>query len=719
MAVKNLKTSCAFPLFAVDIKIEKTEVREASGIQYILLSLIKNGQDGRQSTAVKLCDILKDFGVPKDLLSMFSKEMGYLISEKILTAQSSDKWWIEEQATVGEFMFTALGEKLFKDKAIPTNKKTQIQKRVYFDPLSGRFTFGNEFSIIKSGMENSALKEIQLPENDFDFDSIKVWAEENKTHLEIKPQEQIVGVSIENKEIVPHKVEDCLTIDITDGNLLLVFDEKYEQFVKRYFTGALVSSIIASKSKFGFSSNIKVHSIKGTKNNPSGTNVYLPASIQTVCGTNADLVVGYGTYDVAKIRAKAVYNATDKRIGTAEFIAFENREGSAYTAAVVEFMDKTYGFKVQIPLIIEETLTTVQTEGILSALYDEIAQEEFNAKAIKVIKAIADVKKDSNLLEKYIHNAILSPKDFEDRIANFKTANEALSGNTSIKSLAESIFEDVKRDITLDNVGFYRQNLLPIKNAIGMSGGDFLSAMISNIKGATPEKMFTALMTAGFSEDEILPYANVVSEYAGKVLTGKEIKEVNDLANIFSVIGNKLKELKKLLGVKSATNYKINAEYSAAEVEGSFRVFKDKYDRIKRHANYASESFAELKKYIDIFQDIADFIIMEKEATKAPQKITKQQLEQKLNNGRLNDCIITTAVVLEKVLQGKKFAGDLVDMIHGAADMKLISDAEKNALHDLRLARNNYAHGLGKDITYTPTDIRQWISLVFEIKERK
>ena len=97
------------------------------------------------------------------------------------------------------------------------------------------------------------------------------------------------------------------------------------------------------------------------------------------------------------------------------------------------------------------------------------------------------------------------------------------------------------------------------------------------------ENLFTGMLDAGFTEDESLPYANIVLDYSENALKGKEIADLNDLAHRFLVISNKLNELKSLLGVKSTSNYTINEEYRATDVESNFRVFKEEFDRVKRH----------------------------------------------------------------------------------------------------------------------------------------
>jgi hypothetical protein len=713
MAVKVV-TSCYFPLFVIDVKIEKTEVKEASGIQYILLSLIKNAQLGKQSTDEKICDVLDNFGVPKDLLPMFSKEMLYLIKEKILDAEDDNSHWIEEEATIGDFDFTELGEKLFKDKAIPTNQKSQIQKKIYFDPIKKSFSFGDEYSIAKNGMENSSIKDVKMDVKDFNLSRIKDFVEDNKSKLGIKTQEQIVSTVINKHELAPYKVKDCLTIEINESNLNLTFAEEYKKFANEYFSGKTISKIIAAKSKFQFPKELKVQALK---DKITASDIYLPSSFQNINGTRHNLVIGCGEYDISKIKSMSFATMKTNVLNNVEYITFNLEGAKAYSAANVLFKEKTSNLNIQVPIIIENVLNKSDYNEILVKLYEETVENEFSFENIEIIRTISSLLNDETYLINYINDNIVNVKDFDKKITNFKIASNVLKDVKFINQIAQDLLNSVKLEITLDNLGYYRQNLLSVKNAIGLTNNEYIESLIANIQMKTStENLFTVMLDAGFTEDESLPFANTVLDYSEKALKGDEIADINKLAHRFSVIANKLKELKLLLGVNSTSDYTINEEYVATDVENNFRVYKEEFDRISRHKNYAKDNIDELEKYYKIFIKIYDFIIMEKSITTSPDKITKKQIEQKLNNGRLQDAIITTAVVLERVLHNIGYKGDLFDMINNLYNDKIISENDKNQLHDLRMVRNNFAHGLEKNINYELSDVREWIKITYQLK---
>ena len=71
MKFLKIKTSFPFPFQKLISKVDYTEVKEASGIQYIILALINNNANKEE----KFYDILRKFGVPNDLMFMFVDEL--------------------------------------------------------------------------------------------------------------------------------------------------------------------------------------------------------------------------------------------------------------------------------------------------------------------------------------------------------------------------------------------------------------------------------------------------------------------------------------------------------------------------------------------------------------------------------------------------------------------------------------------------------------------
>ena len=83
--IKQIKTSCPFPLLIFKTSVTYNEVKKASGIAYILLDLIQKTSTSEE----RISDILLKFGIPDELHYIFGKEIASLIGTEILKSTYS------------------------------------------------------------------------------------------------------------------------------------------------------------------------------------------------------------------------------------------------------------------------------------------------------------------------------------------------------------------------------------------------------------------------------------------------------------------------------------------------------------------------------------------------------------------------------------------------------------------------------------------------------
>ena len=76
----KLDTSIQFPFYKMNELITYSEVKKPSGVSYILLVLINESKD----RTARLCNVLENFGVPKNLHYIFAEELDSLIRQDIL-----------------------------------------------------------------------------------------------------------------------------------------------------------------------------------------------------------------------------------------------------------------------------------------------------------------------------------------------------------------------------------------------------------------------------------------------------------------------------------------------------------------------------------------------------------------------------------------------------------------------------------------------------------
>ena len=84
-------------------------------------------------------------------------------------------------------------------------------------------------------------------------------------------------------------------------------------------------------------------------------------------------------------------------------------------------------------------------------------------KNIQIVSTISNLLKDEKYLINYINDNVVNVKDFGEKIANFKLVSNVLKGVEFINQIAQDLLNKVKSEITLDNLGYYRQNLLSVK----------------------------------------------------------------------------------------------------------------------------------------------------------------------------------------------------------------------------------------------------------------
>ena len=118
--IKQIKTSCPFPLLLYKTSVKYNEVRKASGIAYILLDLIQK----TATSSEKMGEVLLKFGIPKELHYIFGKEIANLIGTEILQSVYTATHFLNpnyfSEIMVKDISLTAKGRKMFTEGAIPT-----------------------------------------------------------------------------------------------------------------------------------------------------------------------------------------------------------------------------------------------------------------------------------------------------------------------------------------------------------------------------------------------------------------------------------------------------------------------------------------------------------------------------------------------------------------------------------------------------------------------
>ena len=301
MEFLKFKTSFSIPIQVMRSRVNYTEVKQASGIQYILLALINNNSKNDE----KLYDVLRKFGVPNDLIFMFIDEIENMIQLDIIKLGrlkfNADYF---KEYLVNDFEFTEKGNKIFKNGAVPTGKELVKIVPLYYDLLNNKILTSVSLKMKQNDNENKISEEM-FKDYKYNFSSLLDIVQENKKNFNFKEQEEIISVQNEEMKMQSAKYEDCVILKLEDDKLTLTFtDDRLENFVKKYYTSENITAIFAYKEKFKFANGMKIVKVKNLSDISNLTSIFLPSQIQTAPQEAPELLIQTGKYYVFKRKYK-------------------------------------------------------------------------------------------------------------------------------------------------------------------------------------------------------------------------------------------------------------------------------------------------------------------------------------------------------------------------------------------------------------------------------
>jgi hypothetical protein len=244
----------SFPLIKIRSLITYLKVKKPSGISYFLLVLINEFADRE----VKISDLLKEFGVPVDLHSIFAAELTKLIKLEIISTNYDYNPDYFEEYKLGFFNFTRAGKKMFIDEQIPMDSNNEVKQEIYFNPglnnqlaLNAPHNYGESFNLDEAKsyfekLEYTNVEELEDYLNTKKGDGIKIKREEVIIKVEILLNEY-------NFLEYPCKI-------LINNNFELEFkflDNKLQKFFDNNFSPELIEIILNKKFKFVDSSIVK------------------------------------------------------------------------------------------------------------------------------------------------------------------------------------------------------------------------------------------------------------------------------------------------------------------------------------------------------------------------------------------------------------------------------------------------------------------------------
>ena len=731
--IKQIKTSCPFPLLLYKTSVKYNEVRKASGIASILLDLIQK----TATSTEKMGEVLLKFGIPKELHYIFGKEIANLIGTEILQSVYPATHFLNpnyfSEIMVKDISLTAKGRKMFTEGAIPTGAEKTKTKDIYFSPVTRKFDV--ESKVAYMPLAACYLGEEFLDKVDIDISGLEDYINANTTKIGLKAEERMVSYETEEPKKLHVRKEDGMTIVIRPSGVEFSFGTSDETaFFYKYYSSALMTEGLLMKNNYKFVNALKeivsVPTVSITELDKA-VNVHLPSDVQKQATRPCKVFLNKGRLgversdNVIKIDDKTSGNFLDWIDENAEFALVDNSAIHYYNALNVSMPCAKFGDTFEMQLLVESVASAEQYSKLVKSIFEVVKNRPFDSESGRTVLFVVDGLKDADLFGEYVESKLSALKTVDDKIELLMKMNAIFNKNAEWKSyfetFAKDLFEASVEEIRLDNMIYKTTVLSPIKEALGMTEIDYITNFTKHIANdEDSDLVYQALETAGFETNVILGVVNVIEKYMQSVIIGQNILSETSLASKFQNVKINLWKLNDMLGIESVSEYTLKDDYNVDEFFNAYSTLQTSYKGIEKYKQYAAKEYAQVKQFMDIYEPIHDILSIERTASSHPDRITKKYINDYLAHGKYKEAICDLVVKLQYDLRELLSMGDEAsahDLIEEARSQKMIDGKQASNLHKLRMCRNGFQHPERTQIPFDKATIESWCEDVFSLNE--
>ena len=727
--LKQIKTTCPFPLYIYTTSVKYNEVKKASGIAYILLDLIQKADMSNE----KITDVLLKFGIPQDMHYIFGNEIANLISTEILTSNYEKTFFTIpkyfKQLLIDNIQLTLKGEKIFKDGFIPTGVEKVKVRDIYFSPVTRRFDI--ESKLAYTSFESSFLGEEFLDRINIDISGMEDYINSNSTKIGLKAEERMISFEFDEPKKMQVRKEDGMTIIIKTNGVEFNFDTTDETaFFYNYYTSENMTKGLLAKNKYKFVDRNKEIIFVPTVNISeldNISNLYIPDDAQKQASRPCKIFVNKNRLGVngiessIKLDLNNSINLLNYLNENAEFALIDKSGVKFFSALNVNMPCVKLNDYFEIQLLVEKEASKEQFRYILNQIYNMYFDKSFNQENGKIILFIVELLDDISLFKNYLEKQLECYDLVDEKIDLALKINNLFKFNSSwnnyFKEKGFELIKESSKDIILDNMIYKKTVLSKLKNEIGLSDNDFISLFADAVKEEESSVVFEALEAAGFDNNLILGIVNMVEIFINQVINRQTILSDTNLAIKFKTISKNLWDLNDLLGINSYYNYTLNDNYNVDNFFNIYSTLKNAYKDIEKYSKYANKGYDEVKHYFEIYDSIHELLSIERTSSSHPEKITEKYIDDIISKGKYKEAISDLLIKLQYDLR-KKIDGEELEsyeLIDKAKSQSIITKNECDLLHNLRKVRNGYQHPERNQISFAKNDVEEWKKIVFKL----
>ena len=730
--IKQIKTSCPFPLLQYKVTVKYNEVRKASGIAYILLDLIQKGTAKEE----KIADELLRFGIPADLHGIFGRELERLAATDIIACSVNMRYLSDlryfSEIKLSDLELTERGEKLFKEGAIPTGQEKASVKDVFYSPVTRKFA-------LRSALPYSPLASCFLGENflddvEIDVSGMEDYVRANQQQFGLKAEERVIKAEYEDPLKLNTRKEEGTTISLSVSGVRFLFETTDEQaFFERYYNSALMTECMRLKNRYKFVGHnggvVELPEIDAAELSQCVA-VYIPDDLKKQAARPCKLYLGRGRVDfvrsdkVLQPDADASAEFLQRTHPNAEFALLDNSACHYYCAWEIRFPCAQFGDTFNLPLLVEYTAEQQVFYNILEELFDYYLRKPFGEEVSRFVLYIIAATGNVEYFKKCIERYLAGIDTIDGKVDELLKEQRSFAANEGwaryFMPIAKELFDESAAEIRLDNMIYKNAVLAPLQNAFRMTNAEYAAKFAEAVKNEDDELRWQAMEVAGFSAEDILSAVNLVPRYMEAVLNDSEIEVDTKFAVPFKTVRYNLWKLNSMLGIEDSENYTVGEQYNADEFFDAYGTLNSAYQAISRYKSYAPEQFRMAERYFEIYRPIHELLSIERTSASHPEKINKKYIDDLLARGKYKDAVCDLLVKLQYDLRKLLDADNTIaanELIDEARRRSLVSHEQANLLHKLRMCRNNFQHPEARQISYNKETIEQWRDAVFSVTE--
>lgn len=717
--------SFPFPVFQYTVESEYAEAMRASGVSYILMSLINNATQENET----LSEVLKSFDIAPDIHDVFATELSTMVKRKLLTMKSGT--WDPDfvlQYPADNYVFTDYGHSMFEKGMYLTGNTKKKRFELMYDPLTN--TLQKDKSIAKKTPESlSYCQPIWEDYSDVEQERLEAWIANNQKALGIKTGNQVINSTITEKMYLILNDKNNLKVSIGDEAVKLQLSTAEEQKDFQTYDPETAQGIIEAFN--GVFEDANGQQLRGNARDidtlENVINAYAPGEIANLQRfSNASIVMNRERlFDNSAFQGNVLLADAECSFDlmaendSCEMLVLDSNGGRRYCLADLEIDGLVF------TLLLEEVLSEKEFAAALNSCYEWYCQKA-PAKNTKAMINCLSRMGEGSFAEKYAAILLEKVEKENERIDILLDLNSVFAGieawdeylvdsvlqmfNSSLETndlseieYLDAVFADACKIIGLDKAKYYSRYLNAYRDKV--SGCDLVEAL-SNIS---------------CEPDSILAEMNVIPEYAKAILRNTDMPWKNKLAKKFDDCRQSFNGLVGLLGMGRDAESKEYEDIYSFDTDAFFTLysrFTRHFKSISGYSHLAADAFETINQYASSFDQYHQEALIKKQAESNPMTLQKEAIDSLLAQGELNKVIgilyYRLQASLSELLGSPEM--NISNMITEVWKQGFISYEQSSSLHKFRLCRNGLQHPFAEKIPFELQDVKEWEDLILSLE---